>query len=529
VTVDSHPRPLVSGATTLEEDATARPPGGRLARHTAWNLAAVAMPFAVGVATIPVLTRELGAARFGIIGIAWAVLEYLAVFDAGLGRATVHFVARQLHGAGGVPGRVVALSLVGQTALGALAGGLLAVLAPWLATSLLNVPAALQDETRRALLVLGACVPLTLLGLALRGLLEAAERFDLAAAIRIPSSTAMFVVPAIAAAAGASVPQILLALLFVRLAACVATWLLVQRYVPQIRWSVKGSLGQLRSLAAFGGWVAVSNLLSPVFLLLDRVVLGALVGVAAVGFYTAPYEAVARLLVLPAALVGALFPRISAAAAASGAAATGSLPALYLSTTRLLATVMLGVATAGLVLAPDLLALWLGAEFATHATVAMRLLLVGVLANAVSHVPFAFVQALGRPDLTARFHLAELVVHVPLTLVLVQRWSIAGAAAAWTVRALLDALLVSVAAHRLLGVRGRAVFQDRWPRLIVALAGLAAALVGLQAATGADGVGAAVRLGGVALVGAVFAVIAWMALLLPADRAALRAALVRRG
>ena len=501
--------------------------GGRVARHTAWNLAAVALPFAVGVLTIPVLTRELGAARFGLIGLAWAVLEYLAVFDAGLGRATVHFVARELRGAHGVPGRVVLLSLGMQVLLGALAGAALVLSAPWLAGGVLHVPLELQDETRRAFQVLGATVPFVLLGLGLRGLLEAAERFDVVAAIRIPSSAATFVVPAVAALGGATVPQILLALLVVRAVACLATAILVRRVVPQIRWRAQGSWTQVRDVAAFGGWVAVSNVLAPVFLLFDRAALCVLAGVAAVGFYTGPYEAVARLLVLPAALVTAVFPRVSAAVGGDPAVgkADGALAALYLGTTRALATALLGLVAAAVVLAPDLLLLWLGPEYAARAGLAMRLLLVGVLVNAVCHVPFAFVQALGRPDLTARFHIVELLVHVPLTIVLVQRWSVTGAAAAWATRALLDGLLVSAAAHRLMGVRASSVFAGHWTRLAGLLVAVTTASLALHAfAHGSP----AVLLAGAAVLAAAYAAIAWRALLLPGQRAVLRAALVRR-
>lgn len=505
---------------------------GRVARHTAWNLAAVALPFAIGVLTIPVLTRELGPARFGLIGLAWAVLEYLAVFDAGLGRATVHFVARELRGTDGVPGHVVLLSLGIQTLLGVLAGAALALAAPWLAGGVLRVPPELQEETRRAFQVLAATVPFALLGLGLRGLLEAAERFDIVAAIRIPSSAATFIVPAVAAVGGATVPQILVALLLVRVLACLTTAILVRRVVPRIAWSARGSWRQMRSVAAFGGWVAVSNVLSPIFLLFDRAALGVLAGVAAVGFYTGPYEAVARLLVVPAALVTAIFPRVSAAAGGDATAArtARTLAPLYLGTTRALATALLGLVAAAVVLAPDLLLAWLGPDYAARAGLAMRLLLVGVLANALAHVPFAFVQALGRPDLTARFHVLELLVHVPLTIVLVQRWSVAGAAAAWMTRALFDGLLVSIAAHRLLAVRAASVFAGRWSRLLAVLAATVVASAGLRAAVRAvQGAPAAqtTLLVGLVMLGAAYTAIAWRVLLTAGDRAALRAALVR--
>ena len=66
--------------------------------------------------------RELGPARFGVIGLAWAVLEYLTMLDAGLGRATVHFVARRLRDPGGVPGDVVSASVLAQLLLRGLHG-----------------------------------------------------------------------------------------------------------------------------------------------------------------------------------------------------------------------------------------------------------------------------------------------------------------------------------------------------------------------------------------------------------------------
>jgi O-antigen/teichoic acid export membrane protein len=271
--------------------------------------------------------------------------------------------------------------------------------------------------------------------------------------------------------------------------------------------------------------VAVSNVLSPVFLLFDRAALGVLAGVAAVGFYTGPYEAVVRLLVVPAALVTAIFPRASAAAGGDPAAPRDAeaLASLYLGSTRALATALLGVVAIAIVLAPDLLQIWLGPEYAARAGVAMRLLLVGVLVNAMVHVPFTFVQALGRPDVTARFHVVELLVHVPLTILLVQRWSVTGAAAAWTTRMLLDGVLVFMAAHRLLAVRTTSLFAGRWWQLLALVATVLATSAVLRVVRPVP----IALLAGAALVGVGYAAVAWRMLLLPGDRAELRAALAR--
>jgi len=50
----------------------------------------------------------------------------------------------------------------------------------------------------------------------------------------------------------------------------------------------------------------------------------------------------------------------------------------------------------------------LGHEFAENSTVVLRILSVGVFVNCFAHVPYCFLQALGRPDATAKLFLVEL-------------------------------------------------------------------------------------------------------------------------
>src|SRR5512145_213743 len=70
--------------------------GRHLARNAALNLAGQAAPLLVGVLCIPPVIAGLGAERFGLLALAWAVLGYFSVFDLGLGRATTKFVAEAL-------------------------------------------------------------------------------------------------------------------------------------------------------------------------------------------------------------------------------------------------------------------------------------------------------------------------------------------------------------------------------------------------------------------------------------------------
>src|SRR5260221_6087321 len=69
---------------------------GLIAKNSIFNLAGQVLPMAVGVLTIPYIVRGLGTAQYGILSIATMLLGYFNIFDLGLSRATVKFVAENL-------------------------------------------------------------------------------------------------------------------------------------------------------------------------------------------------------------------------------------------------------------------------------------------------------------------------------------------------------------------------------------------------------------------------------------------------
>ncbi|WP_410965024.1 oligosaccharide flippase family protein, partial [Salmonella sp. SAL04286] len=62
------------------------------------------------------------------------------------------------------------------------------------------------------------------------------------------------------------------------------------------------------SLFKLGSWMTVSNLLAPALSYVDRFLIGGLVSLTAVAFYTAPFDMLTRLAVIPAAMITVLFP-----------------------------------------------------------------------------------------------------------------------------------------------------------------------------------------------------------------------------
>jgi O-antigen/teichoic acid export membrane protein len=199
-------------------------------------------------------------------------------------------------------------------------------------------------------------------------------------------------------------------------------------------------------LLAYGGWVTLSNFIGPLLAYLDRLAIGSMISMVAVGYYTAPSEAIGRLSVLPSSLSTTIFPAFSSLEAAQSPAKLEELCARSL---KVLLLTLGPVTLLTILFAHEILGLWLGPEFAARGAAVLQILAAGALVNSLAFVPFGLLQALGKPDLTAKFHLIELPVYVCLLALMVKRLGITGAALAWTIRICLDAVLLMLAVLRL--------------------------------------------------------------------------------
>jgi len=420
--------------------------GRLLARNTIWNLLGQLLPMAVAVVAIPPLVRALGLDRFGVLSLGWIVIGYFSLFDLGIGRALTKLVADKLaaHEEHSIP-PLAWTSLLLMFLLGGLGGLVTLAVSPWLVHSALKVPVALQPETLRGFFLLALSIPLVTVTSGLRGILEAQQRFRILNLIRIPMSIFSFAGPLLVLPFSHSLVPVIGVLVTGRIIGMAAHFLACLYAMPGLRTFVLDR-SSVVPVMKFGGWMTVSNVISPIMVYLDRFLIGALLSVSAVAYYTAPFDMVTRLSVVPGALVGVLFP-----AFAVSMVQDQDRTVVLLS--RGIKYIFLAIFPAVLIivtLAPEGLRLWLGASFAQNGAPVLRWLAVGIFVNSIAQVPFALVQGAGRPDITAKLHLMELPFYLAAVWFLTKWLGIEGTAIAWTARVTLDAALLFFFAQRLL-------------------------------------------------------------------------------
>lgn len=433
-------RPPVSSARALTA-------GPLLRRNTLLNLLGQGLPLIVAIVAIPLLIEGIGVERFGLLALAWLVIGYFSLFDLGIGRALTQLVSERIgEGRDEEIAGIAWTGLAVMTGVGMMAWGLLHWLAPFVVNRLLEVPPELRDEALGALRILAVAVPFVASAAGFRGLLEAVQRFGLIIAVRIPMGVLTFLGPLMVLPFSSDLRPVVGALAVARLAGWIGYAALTLRALPPLRRPVGPTPGRLRPLLRFGGWITVSNVVSPLMVHMDRVVIGAVLSMAAVAYYVTPFEVVTRLWIIPGALVGVLFP----AFATSFVGDPKRTAHLFGRATRGLLLALLPVVILLVGLAGPGLEVWVGSDFAREGTVVAQWLTVGVLVNCLAHVPYALLQAIGRPDLTAKLHMAEAPVYFLLLWALLGTYGLVGAAIAWTIRVVIDAALLFGLVARLL-------------------------------------------------------------------------------
>jgi len=411
-----------------------------LARNVLYNLVGLGAPVLLALLCIPPLIAGLGTPAFGLLTLVWVVLGYFSIFDLGIGRAlTLAVAARRATGRLGSINPLIVTGLIVTAMLGLAGAGLLVSLSGHLAQLMGGKDAAVVADAQAALWAVAAALPFVTTTAALRGVLEAYDRFDITSSIRLGMGFITYGGPLLVLQYRHGLVPVVVFLSVAR----AATWgvhaVAALRVLPAGPVSARRfDTAELRPLLVSGGWMTVSNIISPLLSYLDRFVVAYIVGASLVAYYTTPYEAVSRLTVIPEAVLGVLFPALGAAMATDPARARQ----LYGQSLRVMLAVMLPVATVVVAFSHVLLALWISPDFADRSHQVLQILTLGIAVNCVARVTFTAVQSLGRADTTAKLHLCEFPVFLVLLYALTLHYGIVGAATAWALRAVADFMLL---------------------------------------------------------------------------------------
>ncbi|MGH8517522.1 MAG: flippase [Panacagrimonas sp.] len=411
-------------------------------RNTGWNLLGSVLPAVAAIVAVPILLERLGVGRFGMLSLAWVVVGYFGLFDFGLGRAITRSVARC--SADQDEAHLARVCATGSALIGVLAlcvGGLVLTASPLIGSFLIRQSPDLESELLRATPMLAFGVLAVVFSAAPRGILEGRQEFRLLSLVRTPIGIASYLVPCLVTQFEPRLDTTVLSVVIVRAIGTLALLMACARRVPFSMDAVSAS--EIRPLVTFGGWLTVSTIISPLLAYADRFVIVSILGAEKFAYYSVPSDMVSRMLLVPGALVAALYPAISGAGSRDP-----SMGRMLRRRALFLVTAVVGAAVVLVqVGAEPLLRLWLGQEFARNSAIVLQILLVGLMANALAYVWSTALQGEGRSREIALLHLAQLPIYLVAVSLMTNAYGVVGAAVAWTGRLILDALGLYLILH----------------------------------------------------------------------------------
>lgn len=426
--------------------------GRILARNTILNLIGYGTPLLVALIAIPMLIKGLGAERFGVLTLVWVLISYIGLFDLGLSRALIKLIAEKL-GAGRedeIP-PLIWTGLSVMCCIGIAVGGITAVWMPWLVKGLLNIPLDLQKETLDAFYLIAGFVPVIVLSIALRGIMDAHQRFDLTNTIRIPLGIFTFLAPVLILPFTVSLFHIVAIILTGRMLACIVQVVFCLHIVPSLGKGIVFDSKMAGALVKFGGWMTITNIISPVMIYIDRFFISGIISVAAVAYYATPGEVVTKLTLVSGAMMAVFFPAFSLVFVQD----KNSAARLFAKGVKYVFIIIFPLSLLIIILSYEGLNLWLGQEFAEKSTVVMQVLSLGVFFLCLGQVPYALIQGAGRPDITAMIHLIEIPFYLAVLFLLTNEFGIKGASIAWTGRLAVDSAIMFYMAMKMLGKKNK--------------------------------------------------------------------------
>lgn len=409
----------------------------QLAKNSVFTLFTQVVIAVIAIVTLPFIVRGLGFDGYGILSFSIVVFTTLTFIDMGVGRTSTKFIAECVEK--GDRERIRSIfwtSFYLQFVTGVLVGLFIYLFSSRIFREM-KVPNIDRGDLNVVLIILCSSAPVILCLSTVRGALEAAQRFDVTNVLKIAVNLPTYLVPLLFLRLGLNILDIVGALFLVRLL-CLALFLgMCYRIFPSLGIYPRNAKASLRSLLRFTSWIAVSNIIIPILCQVDKYFIVGSESFHRLSFYTIPFEVINGIWIIPSSIAAVVYPAFSYYR--ENASASEDL--LYYSSKYIMA-LLLPLIVFLFMFSEEILLLWQGAEVARNSAGVLRILLLGVFINSISWVPVNMLTGQGRPDIVAKIHMAQIPLYIVVAYFLIRKYSIGGAAAAFTLRVSFETLLI---------------------------------------------------------------------------------------
>jgi O-antigen/teichoic acid export membrane protein len=419
-----------------------------LVRNALSNLLGAVIPALVALGTVPLVVKGLGDASYGVYSLVTAIVGYFAVIDINVTAGSVKFIAefnadRNKPGAQHRIDETVFFGLSVYSLLGFVGGLGLFFGAHFFVTRVFSVPAALEHEAVATLKLAAFGFFLGQLQSYLQSVPQSLMRYDIASRIEMLFGTGVPLLTVAVLMLGYGLFEVILLRVIASAINCVALWRCIRHLLPALRYRRPGAAIR-RELLGFSAYSFLSRFATLSYAYADKLIIGALVGVTGLAYFTVASTLANRILSLTYRLSGVFFP------AASALAARGELERLnrlYLKASRYVVFINASVLVLVAVFSYQILFYWMNPQFARAGQVVLAVMALSQFIDSLTSLPSLVNDGMGHPRFSGMFALARAVFGLLVVYLGVAGWGIDGAAWGHLVASVLLTCAFLVAVH----------------------------------------------------------------------------------
>jgi O-antigen/teichoic acid export membrane protein len=400
-----------------------------LLRNAFSNLLGAVIPALVALGTVPLVVRGLGDASYGVYSLVTAIVGYFAVIDINVTAGSVKFIAefsahRDRLDARDRINETVFFGLSVYALLGVIGGLGLFFGAHFFVTRVFSVPAALEGEAVATLRLAALGFFIGQLLSYLQSIPQSLMRFDIAGRIEVLFGTGVPLLTVAVLMLGYGLYEVVLLRVVTSAINCAVLWRCIRRLLPGLAWRKPGATIR-RELLGFSAYSFLSRFASMSYAYADKLIIGALVGVTGLAYFTVASTLANRVLGLTYRLSGVFFP------AASAMAARGELERLrflYLKASRYVVFLNASVLVLVAVFSYQILYYWMDPQFARAGQIVLAVMALSQFIDSLTSLPSLVNDGMGHPRYSGMFALARAGFGLVAVYLGVDGWGIAGAA-----------------------------------------------------------------------------------------------------
>ena len=388
--------------------------------NAGWNAFGTFFNIVVSFLLTPLLISRLGVDQWGLLLLVWSVTGLLGLANFGMAEAALRYIAHHFaNGDTAGINRVFGASLTFYVLVCALISGLVLVAAP-AAAAWVKVPEASVHIAELLFRLTAVLFTLGLLTNAYRAIPMALHRFDISNFVAVVQGIVRSAGLLLLVLNGVGVVRLVVWEILIASAALVVHVTIARRLISGLRWLPSLSLAGIREIIGYSLFSFLTHAFLLVYRELGKLLLGNQLGTATVAYLGTPDSVSNRLHMILTNAAETLVPRFSADYNSDYARM------LLLASTWAAFVCVAAFYIPLAVLMPDLLRLWISAEFAQESGTVGTLITLGLIGSVTFAPIAALFRGRGQPGFVTAIMAAVAIVVLVVSLLLIPSQGVNG-------------------------------------------------------------------------------------------------------